>query len=349
MIRGRLESGHAPRRAGVVVRKRARKDEKGRRVALASGASALGVLFVMTRAQAQIVAPGGFTWQREAGAEACLSEVDLRGKITSMMGRDPFMGPGAPVARASVVRRPDGFAASVRLQEDGAPRETAREFQVRGEDCTPLTDAVALALTLALSRDAHATDPTPPAGANPAPALDKGAGAPSSNGAVGPWAALIDVPWSLGALPRPVAGLGLELRYALGTRFALGLGGDWLPPATEGGQFSVGLERARIIACVSPFVEQGFSISACGSGEGGAIRIGNEAASVVSAGSHAWFGVGMAARAGAHLGKRWLVEGGVGALVPASRPVYATPTCPLLGFQQPSVILTALVSTGVLF
>jgi hypothetical protein len=313
---------------------------------------AFGVLVFCSEVRADPLAPP-FTWDRAEGTEACLGEADLRAKIVGMLGEDPFSGPNAPEVHASVARQGDGLVASVHLKEAGSATETVREFQSPNGDCAALADAVSLAVTLALTTEpAPAPAPTaPPASVDPSPPLfvDRGVLVAPKPADVGPWAAVAQVVWALGALPKAEAGVGAELRYAATKHFVLALGGDYLPPASEGGQFSVSLLKARVLACAVPFGDAAFYISACGSAEGGALQVGNELATLPTAGSHPWFGAGLSARATARLGSRFIVEGGAGALVPMSRHIYATPTCPLLGFQEPAATLSLFISTGVLF
>jgi hypothetical protein len=314
------------------------------------------VLALTATAAAQTDVPGrSFSWQREAGAEGCPTEADVRGKIVGMLGEDPFAGVGAPEIHAVVARADpgEGLVARVRLKEAANSPETTREFHSPSGDCAALTDAVSLAVTLALSSEPAAAPSTPrPSDNLPPPAFVADRGAPfvaQHSGEVGPWTAAAQVLWTLGVLPKPEAGVGLEVRYAVSSGFLLAAGGDWLPPASEGGQFSVSLLKAKLAACVVPFRKPSFAISGCASGEGGALRVGNELATLPTAGTHAWFGAGLTARATARLASRWIVEGGAGALVPTTRPIFATPACPLLGFQQPAATLSIFISTGVLF
>jgi hypothetical protein len=333
---------------GVVVRKLVdHSSRRGRGAFQLRCATSLAVCLLASELSAEPLIPGnGFTWQRDTGAESCLPEAELRAKITALFGRDPFVGPSAPTVSATVSRRGEGLAASVRMREWDSLRETARDFQTPGTDCTPLTDAVALALALALSPDAPVEAASPAPSRNPPPIIpDKEALEPPDR-CPRPWAALAELVWAVGAVPRPVVGVGVQFRHSFGRRFFLGVGGDWLPPASEGGQFSVELFRARLLACGAPLRGAKFALFGCGSGEGGSLIVANEAATLESAGAHPWFGVGLGARGTAELGAGWVVEAGIGAVIPTSRPIYATPSCPLLGFQQPPAFLTALISAG---
>jgi len=289
-----------------------------------------------------------FTWELGPGSEACLPEADLRAKIAETLGGDPFSRSDGPIVRAGASARGDELVAIVRLRESEHAPEAFREIHAPAGDCTALTDAVALAVTLALS-STESPKPVEVLVVSPPPMADRGAMGPAPRSAPGTWALLAEAVWTLGALPRPEAGIGVEARYAILPHWAIAAGGDWLPDASEAGQFSVGLARARLGLCAIPFRHGSFSVIGCATAEGGAVRIGNEAAVLKAAGSHAWFGAGLSARASARLGERWVVEGGAGAVAPTSRPVYATPSCPLVGFQEPPATLSVLVTTGVLF
>jgi hypothetical protein len=262
-----------------------------------------------------------------------------------LLGTDPFSDPAAPFVRGDVVRRGDELVATVRLRLAGGTVEARREFHGPAADCTPLTNAVALAVTLAVSSDEDEYRDEETEVAPVVPVVPERR-APSHV----PRAALLgEALWTLGMLPRPTAGLGVEMRYAIAPRLALVLGGDWLPQASEAGLFSVGLSRAKIGLCVVPFRAASVSVLACSTGQGGATRVENEGATLPSAGSYPWFGVGLSARASAHIGGNWLVEGGAEAIAPTTRSVYATTSCPLVGFQEPPVTLSVFATTGMRF
>ena len=298
--------------------------------------AALASICVPSRAEAQL--PGErFSWERGPGADACISEQALREKIRDALGTDPFSNRGGPIVHGAVHRRGDELVATVRLREPGTASEATRQFHAPAADCASLTSAVALAVTLALSPPESREEVQPASVATPPYPSDWGV--VETNSKPRAWAAVVGASWALGALPRPVAGVGLEVRYAPAERFAILAGGDWLPSASEGGQFSVGLSRARIGMCLVPIRSGDFSVLTCGTAEGGQVRVQNESATLPSAGSHPWVGGGALVRASARLGGHWVVEGGAGAIFPLSRPIYATPSCPRIGFQEPLAIL----------
>ena len=281
----------------------------------------------------------------------------MRGKIAGLLGEDPFARRGGPEVHVAVSTQGEGLAAQVRLRESAGAPETTRRFDSPSGDCGALTDAVALAVTLALTETRPPAPPAstlqnaPPANENPAPPVfvDRGTLPEMKRDVRRPWTAAAEVLWTLGALPKAQAGIGLEVRYALAPRFGLAIGGDYLPPASEAGQFSVSLARGKLAACAVPFAHGSFSLSGCASAEAGALQIGNELSTLRTAGAHPWFGVGLMARAAARVASQWVVEGAAGTLVPTTRSVYATPSCPLIGFQEPAATLSVVISTGVLF
>ena len=300
-----------------------------------------------------------FVWQRDSGAEFCDSSDTLREKVAAILGLDPFSGPQAPDFRGTVQRTEDVLIARLWLRErDGT--ETSRELRSAagvepGADaraCAALTDAVALALALSLERQAPRhrarSRSAAPAAVTRAPVADSGG---SREGPSPPprFSALAEAGWRLGLLPRASAGLGLTLRYWLGERWALTAGGEWLPPQSERGQFSVALSTARVGLCAEVYQAQSFGILACTEPMAGAIQVENEAGSVNDAGTHLWFGWGLNGRVRTRLSSSVGAELSLGSVVPLRRPVYETLACPLVGFQQPVATLGVSAAAGVQF
>lgn len=330
------------------------------RVAARVGAGVLAGFCAAQPGFAEPAPSAHFVWQRDSGAEMCDPSDRLRDKVAGILGRDPFSGQQAPDFRGTIQRDGDVFMARLWLRErDGA--ETSRELRgPAGSEpdsdaraCAALTDAVALALALSLERHAprhrrSSRRAAPPASATRAPLSDDGV---SEDGPSPPppFSVLAEAGWRLGLLPRASAGLGMTLRYWLAERLALTAGGEWLPPQSERGQFSVGLTTARIGACAEVYQARSFGILTCTEGMAGAIHVQNEAGSVDDAGTHAWFGLGVNGRLRTRLSSSVGAEFALGSVVPARRPVYETLACPLVGFQQPIATLGVSAAAGVQF
>lgn len=303
-----------------------------------------------------------FVWQRDAGAEMCDSSEALRAKIATALGRDPFSSADAPDFRGTVQREGAVLTARLWLRErDGT--ETSRELrsstssepEASARDCASLTDAVALALALSLDRhEARARARARARSgetANPARRTALADSGTTSEGRAAPprFSVLAEVGWRLGLLPRASAGLGLTLRYWLGQRVALTAGGEWLPPQSERGQFSVGLTTARVGVCAEVYQSPSFGILGCTEPLVGALRVQNEAGVVDEAGTHPWFGVGLNGRVRTRLSGSWGAEFALGGVAPIQRPIYETLACPFVGFQQPIATLGVSAAAGLQF
>jgi hypothetical protein len=290
----------------------------------------------------------------------CDSSEALREKIATALGRDPFSSVDAPDFRGTVQH--DGTVLTARLwlrERDGT--ETSRELRANASsepeamarDCAALTDAVALALALSLDRRPARGRARPRSGetANPARKTALGDSGITSEGPSTPprFSVLAEVGWRLGLLPRASAGLGLTLRYWLGPRVALTAGGEWLPPQSERGQFSVGLTTARVGVCAEVYQSPSFGILGCTEPMVGALRVHNEAGFVDEAGTHPWFGLGLSGRMRTRLSGSWGAEFALGSVAPIRRPVYETLECPFVGFQQPLATLGVSAAAGLQF
>jgi hypothetical protein len=326
--------------------------------------SALAFLSVLVAGEAR--ADGRFSWRREPGADPCLSEQDLRRRITEIVGHDPFRddeSDRSPSSGADTTRRPevptvsgvfrrqgDALVATISLEQPGeAP--TSRGFQSYDLSCAPLSEAVALAVALSVERSRDAKSFPSPETRSPAPqpptepeARDRHV-EPTNRS----WMAQAQADWTLGLLPSATTGLGAAVHYRVSDRFSAVLGGLWMPPASERGQFSVGLQAARLGACAEAFRAPPLAFAGCAYGLAGATQVKGEAATTSDAGAHAWWAASASAVASVKLGESWRAEWGAEGAFPFARPVYQTTSCPRIGFQQPPATLGVFLSLGVLF
>lgn len=302
-------------------------------------------------AQALAQAPEArpFVWHRQAGAEQCASEAELRQLVSTALGRDPFLDSTAPRVRGTASREGDEYVARLWLREQSGGTEVVREIRAPASDCAALSRAIVLALSLSL--EPVRSPPARPTASRAAPAdgaaLDRGAA--TSRKAIGPWSLLGGVEWSLGLLPQPTTGVGMALHRAFGQRVSAAIGGEWLPQASLKGQFSVGLSAARVGACVLPVRSNQWAIAGCAYARGGALNVKDEAGTTGEAGSHPWFAAAVAGSGRALLTDRFVAEAGAGTTIALRRPTFQTQTCPLVGFQEPVLTLVVFFSGGVIF
>jgi hypothetical protein len=307
----------------------------------------LFLLFSMTAAVAQPNGQRSFSWTREPGAESCIAEDDLHRKIADMLGRDPFVDSNDTVIAGGVRREGETLIATL-SSKHRSEAPTSREFRTQAPDCAPLTDAVALAIVLLVERAPipPPSEPVNPAlAATPAPVFSEQS-VQAKHGRRDAFIALAQAQWTLGWLPQPTTGVGLAFRYRIAERASVAAGGLWLPAASEGAQFSVGLSAARLGGCIDTVHAAPVTLVNCVYGLGGATRVQNEAGSVSDAGPHPWFAASATGAAMARWGEMWIAEAGVEGAVPFARPTYTTTSCPRVGFQAPAVTLAIFLSLG---
>ncbi len=297
-----------------------------------------------------------FVWARQAGAELCPSEQELRQKVTALVGGDPFVRSDGPIVRGVVRREAGMLIATLSLREKGEPAKS-RELHTDAGSCAALADAVALAIALSIER-LPVEGPAARAPESPtdrAPVLDRAETERDerrrnpARWADRAWSTLAQAHWTLGSLPRPTTGLGVALRYRMSDRILGAVGGLWLPPADERGQFTVGLTSARLGACVESLRASPFALAHCAYGMLGAVQVKRDAATVSEAGTHPWYAASMTTAASARLSESWVAEAGVEGTVPLTRPTYLTTECPTVGFQEPVATLGLFLSLGMLF
>jgi hypothetical protein len=312
---------------------------------------------ISTEIEAQPPQDAPFIWLRQDGAEQCPSEIELRQLVSEAIGRDPFLDPAAPRVRGSASREGEDYVARLWLLERPGATPVTRELRAPATDCAALSAAIVLALSLSLdafrARNPRATQPrnanvarVPRAALGEPAAVDSGV---TSRGQPGPWSALGGVEWSLGLLPMPTTGFGIAMRYAFGERVSAAAGGQWMPPASREGQFSVGLAAGKLGGCVLAFRSPRWEASGCAYAQGGALHVKDEAGATRDPGTHPWFAGALTGDVRTRLADNFVAEAGAGTSIPLHRPVFQTRSCPLVGFQQPPLTLAIFLAGGVIF
>jgi hypothetical protein len=139
--------------------------------------------------------------ERAAGAEPCADEAILRASVRERLGYDPFSDRATHSILLQFQRQNRGYSARLLVASPGRARPAQRRLTSRARACTNLSDAVALAMAIAIDPDAVArtTVSAPRSGA--ASVL---VGAPSAD-PVRRWEQRASVAWA----PRVIA---LEVR-----------------------------------------------------------------------------------------------------------------------------------------
>jgi len=288
-----------------------------------------------------------------------LSEAELRESVVRSLGRDPFTGSSGPRVRGQVQRDALGLRATLSVSATGDPVPRLREFRAEANDCASLGEAVALAIAMSVEHSDVTPPPAQEAAPEPkllappvtTPRVDRPAPSPSSTKSSSgrrKWALSAEAHWSVGMVPSPTTGPRLLLRRYLGEHWSLGLGGEWVPKASEQGQFSVGVLAARADACLRLFSAANWGVASCAGARLMKLHAEDEAHSIVGAKTGTSLAPLLAARASAQLGERWVAELGMEGALPLARPIFRVDSCPQLAFQQPILTFGAFVGFGVL-
>ncbi len=204
---------------------------------------------------------------RGPGAEACPEEAELRAEVAGRLGYDPFRLVADNTLSAEVRGERGVLYADVKLVDKDNLVRGARHLTTAGKDCSELTAAMSLSMSIALDPLSLTRAPTPPepaiaelplpdAGRSPPPTLAPAEKKPASSAlpkAAGPAIELGGgIEGSLGSAPSAAAGLTgfAGLRWAVGS---LDLGGRVDFPAsrpTAAGTVRTSLTAAWASGCV---------------------------------------------------------------------------------------------------
>lgn len=225
---------------------------------------------------------------RGAGAESCPDEPEMRRAVAARLGYDPFRPLASTTLTAEVKRERGVFRGRVRLVDDAGVERGARELESRADDCTDLTTAMALSMSIAIDplsmmrtqkaeREPPASEapadapalapvappappPVPAAPVTPAPTPAPAADAPSKSAAPAP--ASSEPPrFALGAgghvafgvAPAPALGVRASAEL-VAKRWSVGLEGRFdlaaSAGASEGGRSRTSLAGAAAVPCL---------------------------------------------------------------------------------------------------
>lgn len=116
-----------------------------------AGLAAAGVVLSLTCARNAYSTPSAkLVYVRGAGTTACPDESELRRAVATRIGYDPFFPSATKTVIAQVSRAPKGYRGRVQIVGDDGNIRGERELATRGDDCSELISAMALAVSIAL-------------------------------------------------------------------------------------------------------------------------------------------------------------------------------------------------------
>jgi len=248
----------------------------------AAVALAAVVAFTTWARQSHATPSAKLVYVREAGTSACPAESDLRKAVASRIGYDPFFPTASKTVVAQISRVPSGYRGKVQIVGDDGLVRGSRDLSTRGDDCSELLSALALAISIALDdlddgkpppvpagegTDAAAPSPPPPPtaapDASPPPEPRRDSASSTTTSGTTPrlgFLASAGPTVSVGFAPAPSVGASLSatLRYSLlAARFALRADLPASGDLTGGGSVSASSVLATASACIRgdvPFV-----------------------------------------------------------------------------------------------
>ncbi len=233
-----------------------------------------------------------------AVARGCPSSAELRAAVAGRLGYDPFAGDAPERIEVTIAGSPEGLSANVEAIDAKGASRGARTLRSASRDCTELTNALTLAISIAIDPVAltRAAEPAAPIPAAPtvvvvqAPEPPK----PPERPPTPTWfeASLVAV-GAIEAAPQPSLGVaaGVALRRP---RWSLGLEGRAdLPTGLgyEGGSVDAYLLFGTIVPCWRPGIFGLCLLGSAGAEQGsaqGLPAIAHPSAPYVAAGARAF-------------------------------------------------------------
>ena len=212
---------------------------------------------------------------RAPGAESCPDEPAMRRAVATRLGYDPFRPFANTTLTAEVRREKNVFRGRVRLVDEAGVERGARDLESRADDCSDLTTAMALSMSIAIDplsmmRPQPSGDPPPeaapdPAPVDPAPPSPAPPAPPPADVPPPPIAPRKDAPdparfalgvgghLAFGVAPAPA--LGFRISGELATqRLSIGLEGRFdlaaSAESSEGGRARTSLAGAALVPCL---------------------------------------------------------------------------------------------------
>jgi hypothetical protein len=207
---------------------------------------------------------------RLEGAGSCIDSAELESRVKRRLGNDPF-DPRAARSIEGVARRAAGvWHAQIAVRaHPGDMNPPLRELESHAEDCDALSNAVVLAVALAVDPAAALTDPPPKETPPPPPPIETPKAPPpgpivaAPAGLAGRAGALAVA--QVGLLPRASLGAGVTGAATLGPRFDLGLRASAFPEVQVSGDpsYAIGLAAFDLELCLVPLRAVGAEVRAC--------------------------------------------------------------------------------------
>jgi hypothetical protein len=315
----------------------------------------LSVLCGASQARAE---PVRLEWVRLEGAASCIDAAELEARVRNRLGSDPF-DPRAPRTIEGVARRTGTvWHAQIAVRaHSGDANPPLRELESRATDCDALSNAVALAVVLAIDPQAAFTEAPPPskeplptpieapklAAPPPTAPLPTSATPPPSSTASlrsGPTgrAALASL-GETGLLPRTSFGIDLGVAAHLAERLDLGLHARAFPALKVSGDptYAIGLAAMELELCLVALRAGPVDVRACGGPSAGILHAAVLSGDRVQPGERAMLAGELGFEAAFSLTRALAFELGASAVAPMTRYHFLLDGADNALFDQPAV------------
>jgi hypothetical protein len=312
---------------------------------LGAVASVLGV--VVSEVDAHAAEPTRLEWVRLEGAGSCIDSAELEARVKRRLGNDPF-DPRAARSIEGVARRTSGvWHAQIAVRSyAGEANPPLRELESRAEDCDSLSNAVVLAVALAVDPSASLTD-APPKEIPPPPPVEAPK-APPPAPAVAPPTGLdgraeASAVAQMGLLPRASVGVGLGTAVAVSARLDIALRAAVFPGVQMTGDpsYSVGLFALDLELCAVALRTPGAEVRACAGPGAGILHAAVLTGDRAQPGERASFAAAIGLDAAVFVARSVAFDLGVRAAAPVNRYRFT-----LDGSSQPLFEQSAVAGMG---
>jgi hypothetical protein len=304
---------------------------------------------------ARAAEPVRLQWVRLEGAESCIDSTTLAERVRERLASEPFDAHAARSIEGVVQRSAGTWRAQIAVRSQPSDAQAAlRQLESNAEDCSSLSNAVVLAVALAIDPNAALSAPPPsaPARSTAAERSDVGpqAGAAARDEGLAGRADLAVVT-QLGLLPRMSLGLGLGTAAVLSRRFELAVLARAFPAIDVSGDpaYAIGLALVGAQLCARLLEPGAIDLRACGGPSLGILHAAVLEGDRTQPGERAWVGAELGLDAGFVVSRSLSVLLGARAVAPVTRYRFTVEGSNGALFQQPAVAAVGHVGLELLF
>jgi hypothetical protein len=282
-------------------------------------------------------------WVRAPGAGTCIDPAALEARVRQRLGSEPFDARATRSIEGVVRRSGEGWEAELAVRaRPGELEPPLRSLKSQAKDCESLSEAVVLAVALAIDPAAAFAAPRPAPPPAPAPPPVVAASAPPAAAAPAGRAELA-LAGQAGLLPRASLGAGLLAAAALSAHLELALRAQIFPAVEVQGSsaYAIGLALGDARLCARLPRAARVAFLACGGPAVGVMSAALLAGDRAQPGERAWFAGELGAGVLVALSRALALDLGAEAAVPITRYRFVVEGSGDTLFRQSAVAVVA--------